>query len=442
MKEKLDQSYPDHIATVMHRCNQALAAGGYDHMLVASGAPHWIFLDDAPYPFKVNAQFKVWVPVTTVPNCFIWYTPDKQPVMLFYQPRDYWHVVADAPDDFWSRHFDIRLIRDVTDVRAHLPDNMSSVAFIGEPGDVPDDLPVGDINPESVLNHLHYHRAPKTKYELHCMREASRLGVLAHRAAEDCFMNGGSEYDIHLAYQQACGLTEQELPYSNIIAFSRHGAVLHYTNLERLRPADTVSFLIDAGAQYNGYASDITRTYSANGGEFGEIIARFDSMQRALCSQVAPGVSYGDLHVAAHRAISGILKDIGVITAEADTAVESGLSAAFFPHGLGHYIGLQVHDVGGFMADDTGDTIDKPDGHPYLRLTRTLAENNVLTIEPGMYFIDMLLDEVREDQRKDMVNWDRLAELHPYGGIRIEDDVRVTAIGHENLTRDAYAATA
>jgi Xaa-Pro dipeptidase len=91
------------------------------------------------------------------------------------------------------------------------------------------------------------------------------------------------------------------------------------------------------------------------------------------------------------------------------------------------------------MADESGATIDKPEGHPYLRLTRTLEENNVLTIEPGMYFIDMLLDEARGDHRKDMINWDRLAELHAYGGIRIEDDVRVTTDGRENLTRDAYA---
>ena len=72
MNQQLDKTYPDYLATVMHRSNEALAAGGYEHMLVASGAPHWVYLDDASYPFKVNIQFKVWARVITVPNCFIW----------------------------------------------------------------------------------------------------------------------------------------------------------------------------------------------------------------------------------------------------------------------------------------------------------------------------------------------------------------------------------
>ena len=118
----------------------------------------------------------------------------------------------------------------------------------------------------------------------------------------------------------------------------------------------------------------------------------------------------------------------------ADSAVESGVSSVFFPHGLGHLIGLQVHDVAGFQRDDSGGTIDKPSGHPYLRLTRT--------IEPGIYFIDMLLAELKGKPQASDVNWEKVDRFRQYGGIRIEDDVACTDGAAENLTRDAFAAAA
>jgi Xaa-Pro dipeptidase len=92
------------------------------------------------------------------------------------------------------------------------------------------------------------------------------------------------------------------------------------------------------------------------------------------------------------------------------------------------------------MADEKGNVIDRPSGHPYLRLTRTLQEDQVLTVEPGIYVIDMLLDELKGTPGDDLINHERVAWLRPYGGIRIEDNVRVTETGCENLTRDAFAA--
>jgi Xaa-Pro dipeptidase len=118
------------------------------------------------------------------------------------------------------------------------------------------------------------------------------------------------------------------------------------------------------------------------------------------------------------------------------------VSSVFFPHGLGHLIGLQVHDVAGFQRDDSGGTIDKPSGHPYLRLTRTIEPRMVMTIEPGIYFIDMLLAELKSKPQASDVNWDKVDRFRQYGGIRIEDDVACTDGAAENLTRDAFAAAA
>jgi Xaa-Pro dipeptidase len=115
------------------------------------------------------------------------------------------------------------------------------------------------------------------------------------------------------------------------------------------------------------------------------------------------------------------------------------VTSAFFPHGLGHLLGIQVHDVGGFMENESGTTIDPPSGHPFLRLTRVLEENMVLTIEPGLYVIDMLLENLRGTLAEKQVNWETVDWLRPFGGIRIEDNVRVLVNDRENLTRDAFA---
>jgi Xaa-Pro dipeptidase len=116
----------------------------------------------------------------------------------------------------------------------------------------------------------------------------------------------------------------------------------------------------------------------------------------------------------------------------------------FFPHGIGHLIGLQVHDVAGLAADDTGrEEIPRPPGHRYLRLTRKLEPGFVVTIEPGLYFIDLLLEEAQRNGLGRHVHWDTVRRLKPYGGIRVEDDVACTADAQpENLTRDAFAALA
>ena len=118
----------------------------------------------------------------------------------------------------------------------------------------------------------------------------------------------------------------------------------------------------------------------------------------------------------------------------------TGVSSVFLPHGIGHLLGLEVHDVGGFMKDPDGAVIPRPEGHPFLRLTRVLQEGFVVTMEPGIYFIDQLLSAAKADTRARSINWSRVDALRRFGGIRIEDDLAVTRSGCENLTRDAFHA--
>ncbi|MEO7052200.1 MAG: M24 family metallopeptidase, partial [Rhodanobacter sp.] len=190
-------------------------------------------------------------------------------------------------------------------------------------------------------------------------------------------------------------------------------------------------------------ASDITRTYAAaDAGEFQALIESMDTAQQGFVAKVRAGQSYPALHIHAHHVIAGILREHGFIRMDAASAVESGVTRAFFPHGLGHSIGLQVHDVAGFASNERGDTLPRPDGHPFLRMTRTLEPHMVVTIEPGLYFIEMLLAELRDKPVSRDIAWDKVEAFKQYGGIRIEDDVVCTEDAPENLTRDAFAALA
>jgi Xaa-Pro dipeptidase len=438
MTDRISELYPAHLQTLKQRHDRALAENKYDHAIIFGGTNRMVFLDDMAYPFKANPHFKAWVPILDNPNCYIVYTPAQKPKLIYFQPVDYWYKPAETPSGYWVDHFDIRVIGTPEDASKHFPAS-GRVAFIGET----ENHHPGDLNPAPLLNQLHFDRAWKTPYEIECMRGANRIGARAHRAAERAFRGGASEYDIHLEFLRAANSTEEELPYANIIGFNENASVLHYIQHDRrkLDASRRFSFLIDAGAAVNGYASDITRTYSQRNDEFEQLIKAFDSGQLEICSSVKPKVNYPDLHMQAHRMVARLLQQFQFTRdIDADGIVEKRISNAFFPHGVGHYIGLQVHDVGGFMADPKGNTIEKPEGHPYLRLTREVEPNMVFTVEPGLYFIEPLLSDLKKSENAKFVNWPKVDAFRKFGGIRVEDDVVVTANGHENLTRAAFAA--
>ncbi|MBD8881079.1 Xaa-Pro dipeptidase [Rhodanobacter sp. 7MK24] len=436
MNAPLASLYPAHLATLRTRADRALELGGFDHLLIAAGTPPGKFLDDQDYPFVANPHFKHWLPLTDAPGSWIAYTPGMKPKLVFVQPRDYWHVAPQTPHGYWVEHFDITTVRSAGEAVAQLPKDRNAVIASACPAI--DGVTIN--NPQPVLDYLHWHRSYKTPYELALMRESSRIGARAHRAAEAAFRAGESEFGIHLAYLAAARQIDAELPYASIVGLNEHGAVLHYMHFDRTPPAEHRSFLIDAGASCAGYASDITRTYAAAGhGGFQALIDSMDAAQQSFAAKVRPGQSYPELHLHAHHAIADVLREHGFIRMSAGSAVESGVTSAFFPHGLGHSIGLQVHDVAGFQQDERGGNIPRPDGHPYLRMTRTLEPGMVVTIEPGLYFIDMLLAELRDKPVAADIDWATVDAFRPYGGIRIEDDVACTDGAPENLTRDAFA---
>lgn len=436
--------YLDHLATLQRQAEAALERAGHDALVIAAGIEKYAFLDDRPYLFQANPHFKHWLPLTNHPHSWIAVRPGRKPRVVYYQPHDYWHVPPEAPSGEWVDAVELVVIREPEHAARALADLVTPrTAILGEadaalPGVVPN-------NPELLLNLLHWARGVKTPYELEQMRAAQRRAVPGHVAARAAFLSGESEAGIHRAYLLATGHTDRDLPYTNIIGLNEHAAVLHYQYQDASPPAEVRSFLIDAGAQVNGYASDITRTWVAPGhDEFAALIAAMEREQLALVDEVREGVDYRDIHLSTHRRVARVLREAGIVTMSEEAMVAEGVTKPFFPHGIGHLLGLQVHDVGGFMASEAGGVADKPEGHRYLRLTRPLQAGMVVTIEPGLYFIPMLLDELRATPHAAQVDWAAVERLSRYGGIRIEDDVACRAGGEapENLTRDAFATVA
>ena len=437
----LDQLYAAHLTTLMRRTDRSLAQSGFDALVIHAGRPPVQFLDDQDYPYKVNPQFKAWVPIIDNPRCLLVYTPgSERPTVLFYQANDFWHKPAKLPTAAWTAAVNLIVIDDDSKVAAHWA-KLGRVAFIGPEPMLPN-ADLESVNPKDLMVLLDYDRAVKTPYELACLRNASELGARGHTAAFAAFSRGGSEYDAHMSYLTACEQREEEMPYNNIVAYNENAAVLHYQHLERSAPSPLRSFLIDAGAQYRGYASDITRTYARSGGRFADLVQAVDRAQLALCSEILAGRDYRDVHLSAHRILGDVMQQVGLTKLPGQAALESGVTSVFFPHGIGHLLGLQVHDVGGVMGDAQGHERARPKGHPYLRLTRMLEPGVVVTVEPGIYLIDSLLAAAHADERRAHIDWAVVEELKPYGGVRIEDNVATTAGKPENMTRDAFARVA
>jgi Xaa-Pro dipeptidase len=440
MTEDPDPLFPAHVAELRRRTEAALEAAGFEQLVVHAGRPGDHFLDDRPYPFAVNPHFKHWVPVTDAPDSFLAYAPGARPRLCFHQPADYWHRPPVLPAGAWQHEFDVTVVHEPAAARVVLGADRHRTAFVGEWQRDFEAWGFAAVNPAELLAQLHFRRAVKTPYEIGCLRRASGIAARGHVAARQAFESGASEFEVHLAYCAACGQREADLPYGNIIAFDEGAAVLHYQHLDPRRDVARRSFLIDAGAQYRGYASDITRTWSGGDEQFGALVTAMDALQRDLAAGIVAGRDYRDVHLAAHRAIGALLREAGIIRCNADAAVEQGVTGVFFPHGIGHLLGLQVHDVAGLAAGPSGGEIARPAGHPFLRLTRVLEPGFVVTVEPGIYFIDLLLEAARADGRGRQIAWDAVERLRPFGGIRIEDDVACTTGVPENLTRDAFAA--
>ena len=438
-----DREYLAHVNAVTEQWERALAAGGADAAVIPAGVAQMYFQDDQAPPFHPNPHFARFYPDDNCEQSVLLIRPGNQPKLYFHQPASYWYLPPRLPD--WAgAAFEVETHDDEEKLMKSLVASISPfshVALVGPAESCDLNLPLDAVNPKVLVNRLQFARAIKTDFELARMREASEVGVRGHLAARDTFRGGGSEFDIHMAYLAGSGQQESRLPYPNIIALNEHAGVLHYQHYDRTRPDPTRSFLIDAGGRSGGYHSDITRTYSANPGDaFDELVAALDAKQLDAVAAVQPGLPFVDLQVRMHREIAEVLVEFDILRCSPESAYDRSITDLFFPHGLGHLLGLQTHDVGGHFATEDGDLAEPPERFPKLRFTRAVEPGYVFTIEPGIYFIPSLLKELSDSEAGRDVNWPKVEALLPCGGIRVEDNVLVTADGVENLTRGVFGA--
>ncbi len=262
------------------------------------------------------------------------------------------------------------------------------------------------LAPTDVLHDMRLHKRPE---ELARMRRAAAISAVAHREALGLARPGVNEQEIEATIDYAFRRLGATGPaYPSIVASGANATILHYIdNDRRLESGDLL--LIDAGAEYDHYCADVTRTYPV-GGKFGDDARRvYDvvlAAQKAAIDKVAPGATFDDVHEAAVRVLVDGLCSLGALSLPAAEAIEKAAYRPFYMHRTSHWLGMDVHDVGKYRLDD------KP---------RVLAAGMVLTVEPGLYFSESV---------------DGTAARYRGIGVRIEDDVLVTDAGHEVLTAE------
>lgn len=288
---------------------------------------------------------------------------------------------------------------------------------------------------EQVGTALAERRRAKDALELAHLRRAVDAAVAGHFRAWQTARTGLSERDVQIEMEaEFFRFGGQRTAYSSIVGSGPNSAILHGSPGDRvLREGDLV--LIDAGPEIRGYASDVTRTFPVSAAfsplqrELYELVL---TAQREAIAAVRPGVEYKQLHLRAAATIAQGLVDAGILRGAAEDIVAQDAHALFFPHGLGHMLGLSTHDCGGYLE---GRVPEDRFGLAWLRADLPLAPGYVVTIEPGIYFIPALLTDAERRQRhRGNVVWERVDQLLDFGGIRIEDDVLVTEDGCEVLS--------
>ncbi|MDG1312451.1 MAG: Xaa-Pro dipeptidase [Porticoccaceae bacterium] len=431
--------YQRHIAEKMSRFQGILEATGYQELLLGSGETKMQFQDDMAYSFKANPYFREWVPLATRAGCYLQISAGaSKPRLFLLTVEDIWHTAPESLPAGFEQAFEIIEYASIDEVKKYL--DGVGVAFINETNEL--EAIAEDWNPPAVIHQVDYQRRGKTPYEQEAIREANRRAAPAHRAAQQAFMEGASEVQIAAAYLAACDCRESEMPYGIIAGVNEHAAVLHHHNLFK-QPQTPRSFLIDAGVEVYGYASDITRTYAYDSGcDFAAMIELMDKKQLELCAEGGIGKSPVDIHVRSQHKIAEILIEFDVLKMSPEEAVANDIASSFYPHGLGHHLGCNVHDKGGQLANPQGDILPPPEKYPKLRSGAPMVANQIHTVEPGLYFIPAYLEKLKAGEHANSINWSRVDEFVPYGGIRIEDNIVVHADGSlENLTRDAFAGS-
>jgi Xaa-Pro aminopeptidase len=401
---------------------------GHEVVLIGAGDPiHRPGRDDTTYPFDAHSEY--------------YYLADRnRPAgVLAFDPRDGWFdfvAPITASDRLWSGAPAGEPEGPTTDrLEQWLAERRGRpIVWLGS---APAEAQVDPGLAEELRFGLSAVRRRKDEVELERMRVACQATRAAFSAVLPFLREGVSEREAQIELEaEAFRHGAEAMAYDTIIGGGVNSAVLHFAPSARRFGAGEL-VLIDAGAQYLGYASDVTRTYPV-GGRLDELQQELHSVvhraQRASIDQCRPGVEWRDVHLTAALVIADGLAACGILRGDPASLVESGAVWLFFPHGIGHLVGLGVRDAGGTPLRERR---AEPKPYPNLRIDLPLEPGMIVTVEPGIYFVPAIVnDPEHRRQQRERVDWDRVDGLLEFGGIRIEDNVLITDDGHEIITAE------
>lgn len=276
-------------------------------------------------------------------------------------------------------------------------------------------------------------RRVKDAAEAALVRRCADAANAGYRRLREVLRPGLSERELQLEYETAVlRAGSEKFPYDTIVGAGTNAAILHAIPTER-KVGNGELVLVDAGADIGDYCVDITRVFCAGGKWSTQQAALYDLVLKAQLAGIAkcrPGTPWPEVHLTCATIMAEGLRELGILKGAALDALERGAISVFFPHGVGHMVGLRVRDVG-----EDPDRAPTYVGGSRLRVGLTLQEGHLMTVEPGLYFVKALVEsaEIRA-KYDDVIDWNEVEKWKNLGGVRIEDDILVTAGAPDNLT--------
>lgn len=432
-QQNLAQQYADHLNRVVQVYLQYLSQNQLDAAWVHYGNPEYYFNDDHEKPYRANPFAIHLVPEPSLKSSWLQVTKDGTVTLYRQFEETYWEYKQEVDLSLYTKATNNLQVVEFADFESQLKDKFNpqalAAAVVVGPNHPTEYQALGfaadKINPRALILDLETCRRVKDEWETYLLVQAQQLAIAAHRKFKNDVIGGRfTEMQLLGNYLNTAKMQALEQGYTSIIAYNRNAAILHYNHLEFAVPEVKRSMLIDAGATYQGYQADLTRTYCLDNNQlFSDLILGVDQIKHEIIANMAPGVLTSELQQLMLRKTAELLIDAEIIVdCNLEQAMELKLPHHFIPHGFGHSMGIGVHDVLGHK------TVQANDGQ---RTPHKLEIGNCWTIEPGIYFIDSLLEKLNSDDAlAKHIDFDVVDEVYEHGGIRQEDNV---ILGPEGL---------
>lgn len=404
--------------------------------------------NDEPVPFRQRRPF-FYLSGCLLPDSSLTYEINADKLTLFIPPVDpesvIWSGLPLTPEEA-LKLYDVDCVLPTAEVNSVLTsiasdygDEAVAFAIAEQISETTIFHGFSEINTSILKKAIETVRVVKDDYEVALIRKANDVSAKAHIAAIKAAKTSSNERDIEAAFIATCianGCREQA--YHPVIAGGENGATLHYVRNDQdlfdpVTKRRKNNILIDAGGEYRTYCSDVTRVFPLDGKftvEARQIYEIVLQMQTDCIAILKEGILWEDVHSLAHRiAIKGLLR-LGILRGSEEELFEKRVSVAFFPHGLGHYLGMDTHDTGGNANYEDKDTMFR-----YLRVRGRLPASSVITVEPGIYFCRFIIEPFLNSlELNKYIDPNVLKRYWSVGGVRIEDNILITKEGYDNLS--------